>query len=273
MRKIILAAAMLAASFTAAIGAGYDLLNVGIDYFNQERYADAIVWLDKAIAAGDLIPDQMRVAYADRGLAHASQHEFESAISDYTAALALKPNDGFIARQRGLLYMAAGQYQNAVGDLAAAHLRYPDDLFIDFQTGLVNWRLGRYDDARTIFARLTHQEPTAWLWLQLSNVKSGAPLAPIEDKNFVPTQWPNPLKALYAGQMDEDAILRSQKNSRTMAGEACDAYFYIGEWRLAHGDIPAGKSMLQKAAEACENSSNEKALALFEIKNLDGTKK
>jgi hypothetical protein len=66
MRKILFAAALLATSFTVAVGAGYDTLNVGIQYANDEAWDNAILWLGKALDAGDLLPDQARAAHYNR---------------------------------------------------------------------------------------------------------------------------------------------------------------------------------------------------------------
>jgi tetratricopeptide (TPR) repeat protein len=270
MRRIALAALMLVATVAPALSAGYSFLNVGIDYFNQERYSDAIIWFDKAIDAGDLVPDQMRAAYYGRGMAHAVRREFSDAISSYTAALALKPGDGSIARDRASAYLATGQVENAFADLNIAHLKYPNDYLMDFQTGLVAWQLGRYDDARAVFVRHTKRYSNAWLWLQLANAKLGMPPVSIEDTKFDAKQWPNPLKALYAGQIDADAVLKAQRESPAAGAEACDANFYVGQWRLVHGEIVAGKPLMQKAAEVCDGTSLEKSMAFFEVKKLMG---
>jgi hypothetical protein len=83
MKKTTLAMLVLAASTMQAVGAGYGLLNFGIDYFNQERYADAVTWFDKAISSGDLTSDQLHVAHLDRGIALVPLHrDYDSLAAD-----------------------------------------------------------------------------------------------------------------------------------------------------------------------------------------------
>ena len=62
IRISLLAALLLASGVSPAAAAGFSDLNVGISLFNDGRYGDAIAYFDKAIAAGDLVPDQMHVA-------------------------------------------------------------------------------------------------------------------------------------------------------------------------------------------------------------------
>jgi len=252
-----------------AFGAGYSLLNAGIDYFNQGRYSDAITWLDKAIASGDLVPDQMHVAYLDRGLAHARQRELASAISDYTAALALRPNDQFAMRERARAYLSIGQDEKAIPDLAAAKSKKSDSFRSQFAIGLAAWRLGQYIEAGSVFSQLTRQVSSAWFWMQLSNVKSGTPLAQLDDKQINPQIWPNPIKLYYAGKMDEQSVLKAaQENTFAPAGNVCEANFYMGQWRLAHGDMSAGIPLLERAARICSNGSTEKFMTQIEMRKL-----
>jgi tetratricopeptide (TPR) repeat protein len=270
MGKGALAVVALAVLVTPAIGAGYPFLNAAIDYTNQGRTADAIIWFDKAIAAGDLVPDQMRAAYYGRGAAQLAQEKYPEAVDSFTAALALKPGDGMISRARAFAYLALGEFDKAFPDLKSAHAKYPDDHFIDFQTALAAWRLGNYQEAKPIFARLINYEPNAWYWLQLANAKLGLP---IDASEVVNVDWPNHIRALYAGKIDAETAMKVQAESPGAFTKACDANFYVGEWRLIHGEA-AGETLVQKAAEVCtwDTNRNEKSIAIFEVNKLTGRK-
>lgn len=269
MKKIALAISALAAFSAPAMAAGYPFLNAAISYTNQGRPSDAIIWFDKAIEAGDLVPDQMRAAYYGRGTAQLIQEKFAEAAVSFTAALAVKPGDGPSSRNRAFAYLALGEFEKAFPDLKNAHLKYPDDLFIDFQTGLAAWRLANYREAKTVFARLTSREPTAWFWTQLTNAKLGMPIDSVPTEIVNLPDWPNPIKALYVGAIDGEAVLKAQRESPSAAVKACDANFYVGAWRLAHGEA-AGQALMLKAAEVCtwDGNSNEKSMAIFEVSKL-----
>jgi tetratricopeptide (TPR) repeat protein len=92
MKAIALAALVFAASMAPCVGASYDDLNAGIAYWNKEEWDSAISRFDKAIAAGDLNTDLMRVAYFDRGIAHQRRSETDKAIADLSSALAMRPS-------------------------------------------------------------------------------------------------------------------------------------------------------------------------------------
>src|SRR5258706_3138439 len=100
MTKIALATLLLAATTAPSYCTSYDDLNAGISYFNQAQYDNAIVWFDKAIAAGDLISDLQRLALLDRGSAYWAKGDIQKAITDYSAAIALQPTETLAYRQR-----------------------------------------------------------------------------------------------------------------------------------------------------------------------------
>ena len=93
MKRLVLAALLFVAFSTPVLCASYDELNAGIENWTKEQWDFAIAHFDKAISAGDLGSDLMRVAYYDRGRAHDQKGETEKAIADLAAALALKPGD------------------------------------------------------------------------------------------------------------------------------------------------------------------------------------
>jgi tetratricopeptide (TPR) repeat protein len=128
MGKSALAAAIWVAWAMQAICAGYNNLNVGIDYLNQGRDADAIIWLDKALAAADMVPDQVAVARMDRGIAYINSGEPQKAIADFTAALVLRPGDFKLLSDRSFAYVAAKQPELALADIATLQARKPDNL-------------------------------------------------------------------------------------------------------------------------------------------------
>ena len=268
MGKGALAVLALAVFSAPAVGEGYPFLNAAIAYTNQGRIADAIIWYDKAIAAGDMVPDQTRAAYYGRGAAQLTQEKFPEAVASFTAALALKPGDGMISRGRAFAYLALGEFEKAYPDLKNAHAKYPDDLFIDFQTGLAAWRLEKYQEAKPIFARLINHEPNAWYWLQLANAKLGLPIDASEAGSM---DWPNHIRALYAGRIDGETAMKIQNASPSAFVKACDTNFYVGQWRLIHGEA-AGVALMQKAAEVCnwDSNANEKSIAIFEVNRRAG---
>jgi tetratricopeptide (TPR) repeat protein len=124
MRKTILALTLIALA-TPAAGDGYSLLNIGIQYANDEAWDNAILWLGKAIDAGDLLPDQMRAARYNRAKAYAASGRSGTAIPDFDAALALTPDDVEILTERAFAYVADSHGDQALADLKKAREKNP----------------------------------------------------------------------------------------------------------------------------------------------------
>jgi len=280
MRRTVLAALAVAMVADSAAGAGYSLLNVGIDYLNQERYSDAIVWLDKAIAAGDLNPDQSHVAYVDRGLAYSMQQQPDKAASDFTSALAIMPDDPQTIAERASAYIEANQPDKAMNDLADLQKKSPHNVSIAFQRGLLDWEMGHYADAGNAFSETLADGNYAysWLWFQLARLKQGQELsifrpqtwdiAGLHIKATSQVGWPMPLISFYQGEMDEAAVYSAVQKDGENEGRLCEANFYIAEWRALHGDVTAAKPMMEKAESDCPMNYIERHMAKFELRKL-----
>lgn len=279
MQKPALAAVLWAASAIPAICAGYNNLNVGIDYLNQGRDADAITWLDKALVAGDLVPDQIAVAHMDRGIAYTNSGEPEKAIADFTAALAIRPGDFMLLSDRSFAYVSANQPNKALADIATLQASKPANIGLSFQRGLVEWQIGRYGDAQTAFAKAADAgQSYGWLWQQIATLKQGGTVAPYRPPQFdvvglhykgqAQNGWPDQIIALYAGEHDESYVLAALGKADASAGMTCEGNFYVAEWRILHGDKAGGKTLMEKAASDCPAEYVEHRMAKFELEKL-----
>lgn len=278
MKKIAKGAVLLAGLTGPAWADGFGMLNVGIDYLNQQRYADAVTWLDKAIAAGDLNSDQMHVAYLDRGEAHAQLNHADAAAADFTAALALRPDDPEAQLQRSLAYVAAGQAEKAAADIAATNIATSKIPWVILYRGLVAWELGRYPAASEAFAELSDRGYTdGWLWLQLANIKQGKALTKYAGVkradgtiliSGIPYWWPGPLMSFYAGSKTEADVTQGMDGDFASKDAECRGNLFLGEWHLAHGDAGGAKILLDKARNACPAGDIEWQVAGFETKKL-----
>jgi tetratricopeptide (TPR) repeat protein len=260
MKKLGFAALLLAIAAGPALCASYDDLNAGIEFYGRQEWDTAIVRLDKVIAAGDIAPSLMRVAYFDRGQAHAAKGQIEKAIADYTAALA--PGDPETLTERAFAYADAGRPDDALADLRSAHAASPKDVSIDYRVGLINWRLGRYEDANVAFDATQRSFRYGWLWLQLTNIKLKRP---VDDKPFGTLWgmgWPDPILHYFRDHVEERTVLKEAKDNPRLV---CQANFYLAMWHYARGDQERGKPMMQKAADGCPEDYLEKRMAAFEL--------
>jgi tetratricopeptide (TPR) repeat protein len=99
----------------------------GLARYNLGELESAIAHLDEAVDLGHSLGDARAEAAAldDRGLVHGYSGDFEAAVADHSAALALLENGPSDARATahnnlGFAYWGLGRYQHAMADLSAA---------------------------------------------------------------------------------------------------------------------------------------------------------
>lgn len=278
MRRPAIAVLLLFGASTPVWAAGYAYLNVGIGYYNQERYDDAIAWLGKAIDAGDLLPDQLHVAHLDRGNAFLMTDAPEKAAAEFSAALTIRPQDDMSLEARALAYVAMGDHAKASADLATFQTKKPEDIQANFQRGQLYWFLGNYDHAADAFGKTADKGSAyGWMWQQLANIRQGKPVTPFHVASFervglhIRTTsgygWPDTIIGFYSGDRSEEDVLKAAKEAGTPGAE-CEANFYLAEWRLAHGDKVGAKPMMESAATDCPKEFIEYRDARMEMKSL-----
>jgi lipoprotein NlpI len=74
--------------------------------------------------------------------------------------------------------------------------------------------------------------------------------------------------SFYAGSKKEDDVLKTMAENYASQDTECQGNFFLGEWRLVHGDIGGAKALFQKALNACPMDYPEWRMASFEMKKL-----
>lgn len=250
MRKTAWAAVLLVATATPAICASYDDLNAAISYFNREQYDNAITWFDKALAAGDLIPDHKRLAHLDRGLAYLTKSDASKAIADFTAAIAAQPRDLLAYRQRSATYLAIGDFENALSDYRELRRLRPQDYSILMNFGWLSWQLGKIEDSANAFAIFSNVETNSWAWLQLANIRLGRSITGYNEGG-ASQKWPGHLIRFFQGNLSEVDVLQAAKAE----DQECAGYSYAGLWRVVHSDKSGAAALLKTAFQKCGENS------------------
>jgi lipoprotein NlpI len=279
MRKLVLAALLIAAGTVPVHAGGYTFLNIGINVLNQGRYAEAIPWFDKALAAGDLVPDQAHVARLDRGMARAETGDYARAAEDFTAALVLRPDAIPTLMLLAYAHIGAGENDKAIAEIARLKEKGASGYRIRYDSGLLEWALARYAEAGEDFGAAAGEGYTyAWLWQQMVNLKLGKPVGAYRGMSVVipgqhrrlkiRTGWPGTVVDFYLGNASEQDVFDAVGEATAQVGRACEANFYVAEWRLLHGDAAAARPLLEKAAQDCPSEYEEKRMSLLELKKL-----
>ena len=142
-----------------ALASGYSTVNAGIAARGHGDVDETIRLMTLAIAAPDLPPRFLPVAYLDRGEAYAEKKQYDAAIADFTACLRLKPDifDAYI--QRGLSYGEQKKFDEEIADITSAIQLRPDLSSNYLMRGSLNADRQKLDIAATDFSAAIAIDP------------------------------------------------------------------------------------------------------------------
>jgi tetratricopeptide (TPR) repeat protein len=105
---------------------GYSVLNAGIAARNSGETDEAIRLLSQAIAAPDLPPGLLAVAYLDRGESYLAKAQPDLALADSNATIAAQPDSFEAFVLRAAIYRSTKKYDLAIADITSAIAIRPD---------------------------------------------------------------------------------------------------------------------------------------------------
>ncbi len=115
---------------------------------SEERYREAVVAYDAAIAALPGQDPSHWVLYYARGISHERAGEWPQAEADFRKALELQPDQPGVLNYLGYSFLELGtNYDEALAMIERAVAARPDDGYIVDSFGWALYRLGRYDEA------------------------------------------------------------------------------------------------------------------------------
>jgi len=111
------------------------------------------------IRSGRETPENLAVAFANRGRAWSEKGEYDRAMRDFDNAVRLDPNFADVFNYRGIADVAQGQYDRAVQDYDQAIRLDPNYAIALYNRGLALQAIGRDGDAAKDFARAKQAGP------------------------------------------------------------------------------------------------------------------
>lgn len=200
--------------------------------------------LADAVEAVKVAPELPR-AWHCRGNLYYASGDFTKALTDYTKGLTMGHDASASRYKRGLARFYASQHAAAAEDFAAAATEGPDD-------------------GPNLYARMFQ------IWaLQ----RAGLPIPPaIEElaKKEANGPWPGPALAMQVGNITPEEVLaqidRKRGDDRVLA--LAEAWFYIGQYYRARGDLPKAREAYQKARAHGITMYVEHVAAGFELAQL-----
>jgi len=104
-------------------------------------------------------PNQIPIAYNQRGIVYAEQGDREKAFMDFTTAISLSPRAWSSYQNRGVLFLEMGRYGDALSDFDAALALFPESQSVLDNRGVTYARLGRAERALQDLNRAIEIDP------------------------------------------------------------------------------------------------------------------
>ncbi len=209
----------------------------------------------------------------NRGVAHHGKGDFERAIADYDAAVALDPGYAYAYYNRGNANRALGRYPLAVDDYDKAIELDPDDDEAYGSRGNTKFYMGWFSSAAQDFEHLLATDRddlyrAIWRYLSLArNGEDGAGALRAVADRLDRAAWPGRVADLYLGRADAAEVIAAAK-AIDQAGareHECEAHFYVGQYHLIRGERDAAILSFKAAIETGASHFVEFAGATAEL--------
>jgi lipoprotein NlpI len=267
--------------FGAAKASSFDDFNKGISAFDHGDDKLTVDALSAALASKDLLPSLRPAALVDRGVAYTHEKRYAEAIVDFTEAIGLKPDYFSAIQYRTRAYVASGDIASANRDcytLIALRAQVQD---VSAWCGCLQWQTRDFKAAIPYFQNAVRLAGSTTvgaldeLWLEIARLRAGEP----DETAFAqwaenqgPVGWPAPIVDLYLGKTTPKVIdeqLKSGPAGGIPSSKACNAAFFVGEWYLLHRQDLAAKTHLRTAASVCPEWTVERESANADLKQLE----
>jgi tetratricopeptide (TPR) repeat protein len=237
-------------------------------YMRERRYDDALNDYSQGLTA----VSWMLEFYVLRSEAYRMLSRYEDAIKEDNFAIGRDDKfvDAYLARAR--VHDDSGDLKAALDDYKKAHSIDSDNSDASLLEGIAEWKLGRFDDAAHSFRRGPETSGYFFIWTYLANAKRRRDVGDLasEAAKVKSQDWPTPIVKLIAGDAQPQAVFAAaeQGDPYARAGQACEANFYVGEWKLAQNDAAGAKDLLTQAMKSCPTGSVELNTAKVELGRL-----
>jgi lipoprotein NlpI len=216
-----------------------------------------IASFNKVIDSGRYHGDELAELYWERGVQFGDLHHYKEAIEDYTRSIKLRTGFADAYLNRAVAHARLQHYDAAFADLKSTLRIDPANATAYNTRGALNFLLGHYQEAVDDFKQYLKLRPDdsyRLLWLYISE-KNLAPDKPDDLANYVEGVsldiWPGAVVRLFLGEVPVENVTRAltDKMQKWNTGSRCEAYFYLGQYYLIHGDRGKALQYFRKAVQ------------------------
>jgi tetratricopeptide (TPR) repeat protein len=205
----------------------------------------------------------------NRGLVYWEHGRFSEAVSDFEAALQLRPGFAPALTERGASLAALERLHEAKQSWIAALAADPAYVWPHYYHGLASVVAGDFvaaaADLDTVAAKETLFSAQIWRWVAYRRQGLKAPeLSP-------PAEWPGAIGLYLDGQMTAEALLAEANRMRLSIDDRrlASAWYFIGQKHLAEGRVDHAKAAFRNAIAIKAPRHSERAGAEAELERLD----
>ena len=209
----------------------------------QELYNDAITHYTEAI---DLNPEDAWT-YNNRGIVYRNTGNFDAAIKDYNKSIAIDPEDAWAYYNRGTAYGRKGEFDNAIQDFNIAIHLNPEYTAAYNNRGASYNAKGEFDNAIQDYNAAIHLNPE---YADAYSNRGNTYDAKGEFDNAI---------------QDYNAAIRLNPEHAEAYTNRGETWLHLKEWKKAKADLTTAKDM---GVDIIESFHNEyESIEDFEAKN------
>jgi lipoprotein NlpI len=235
--------------------------------------------LSEQISSGRLTGAELAAALRSRAIAYSSMERLSLALDDLANAIQADPTLAAAYLTRGEVYTRLGRYDDALADFEQVRRLDPDSRGLPRSRGHASFMRGDFRAAQADFRRVAEErrgeeQLHALIWLYLATVRLGedgrATISALPVRADL-SQWPGPAVMLLLGEATPEEMLAGAWSfeRKTEVLNLCEAYFFLGHYRLLAGDREGGRRAFQDAVATGVKYYVEYASAKLELGRLN----
>ena len=199
--------------------------------------------------------------------------------SDLANAIQADPTLAAAYLTRGEVYTRLGRYDDALADFEQVRRLDPDSRGLPRSRGHASFMRGDFRAAQADFRRVAEErggeeQLHALIWLYLATARLGedgrATISALPAGADL-SQWPGPAVMLLLGEATPEEMLAGAWSfeRKTEVLNLCEAYFFLGHYRLLAGDREGARRAFQDAVATGVKYYVEYASAKLELGRLN----
>lgn len=217
-------------------------------------------------------------AVLSRGVTNYKKGNIDAAIADFDAAEAIEPRQPEVFNNRAAAYRLKGDFARSVRDYDRAIVLAPDFHAALRGRARTRFYMGDFAAAARDYERALAIRPDniySRLWLYVARGRAGADGAPElarTGKGAEGKAWPGPIVTLFLGGSSARKLLRQarHKDPKRRLQQECEAYFYLGQYSLLHGDRQRAADYFRKSVATGVSNFVEYRAAGIELARIAG---